>query len=79
MKRYIRANNLDENSNFAEYYDFVYQNTHLTRDDALHICRNFSNYDMPKYNAAKTIINGIFEPDTSAYSSNMFKDNGQEE
>lgn len=75
MKRYVRANNLNENSNFAEYYDFVYQNTHLTRDEALHICRKFWNYDVPKYDAVKMINNGIFEPDTSAYSSGMFEDN----
>ena len=77
MKRYVRSSTLNENSNFTEYYDFVYQNTHLTRDEAFRICKNFWNYDVSKYDAVKMINNGIFEPDTSDYFSNMLKDNGQ--
>jgi len=46
---------LQGTSNYKEYYEFVYQNTHLTLREAFERCNEFWNKGIHKYEAVKRI------------------------
>ena len=55
IKEDTTMTSLQGSTNYREYYEFVYQNTHLTIEEAFVVCMDYWNKGVHKYDVVKKI------------------------